>query len=185
MMPGMLASQDDTSAQAGAPAITRRQRVVAILIDLAILASLAAFALGIGMAWLLLRTGFGAEDPTSRDTHIAFGLLMATVPMWLTFVGRELILTASTPGQRHAKLAVQGSQRIRLVRLITHPIAAVGWLWLALIANLATLPLAPLFFTSAATIPILGGLITTLIALRSPTARGIHDHIAGTRLVAR
>lgn len=174
-----------TDADRGLVAVTRRRRVAALIIDLAILAGFAAVASLLSLAWMLARTEGGRYDLAIGDSAVAFALLLAAVPAWAALLAADVVLFGATPGERRLRLAIEGGPLRRLVRLAVHPLGVIAWLWLAAMANLATLPVVGLVLLAVAMTGLLGVAASIILVLRAPSAGGVHDLLAGTRLVAR
>ncbi len=165
------------------PGVPQGHRVLAVAVDLIYggLASLLAALVAGG--WLLVRTGWGRDDVPSGDATFASALLLAATPAWLAWTALRLAQRGATPGQARCGLRVVGTPRRRLLRLALHPLAVPGWLWLAVLAAVATFEVLAIVFAIAVGIVLLGGLVTAGRAILRPRARGLHDLIARTRLV--
>jgi len=166
-----------------APGIPPGRRVLAFAIDLiygGLASLLTALAAG---GWLLLRTAWGRDDVPSGDATFASALLLAATPAWLAWTALRLVRHGATPGQGRQRLRVTGAPRRRLLRLTVHPLAVPGWLWLSILAAVATCNVVAIACAAVGTAVFLGGLITAGRALLRPQAPGLHDLIARTRLV--
>lgn len=169
-----------TSAASGVPASRRAIAFAADLIYGGLASSLAALAAG---GWLLVRTAWGRDDVPSGDATFASAFLLAATPAWLAWTALRVAQRGATPGQARAGLRVTGRTRRRLLRLAVHPLAVPGWLWLAILAAIATSePIAILCAVAGAAV-LIGGLVTGALAVFQPQVRGLHDVVARTRLV--
>lgn len=169
----------------GVVLVTRRRRVAAVTLDLAVLAGFAAIASLLALVWMLARTEAGRYDLAIGDSTLAFALVLTAVPAWAALLAVDIAVFSATPGQRRMGLAVEGGTRRQFLRFAFHPVGVIVWCWLAVAANLATLPVAGLVFLAVAMTDLLGAVASVILAFRSPSARGAHDIMAGTRLVAR
>jgi hypothetical protein len=169
----------------GVALVTRRRRVAALALDLAVLAGFAVVASLLSLAWMLARTEAGRYDLAIGDSTFAFALLLAAVPARVALLAADVAVLNATPGQRRMGLTVEGASPRRLLRLAVHPLGVVAWLWLAVVANLATLPVVGLVLLAVAMTGLLGVVASTILVLRAPSSAGAHDILAGTRLVAR
>ncbi len=166
-----------------APGIPPGRRVLALATDLiygGLASLLAAFAAG---GWLLLRTSWGRDDVPTGDATFASALLLAATPAWFAWTALRLTRQGATPGQARQRLRVTGAPRRRLLRLAIHPLAVPGWLWLAILAAVATFDVVALAFAAAGAAVLLGGIVTAGRAVLRPQTPGLHDLIARTRLV--
>lgn len=169
-----------TTAERGIPP---GRRVLAFAVDLiygGLASLLAALAAG---GWLLLRTSWGRDDIPAGDATFAAALLLAATPAWLAWTALRLAQRGATPGQDRQRLRVTGTPRRRLLRLALHPLAVPGWLWLAILAAVATVDPVALAFAATGAVVFLGGLIGAGRAVLRPQAPALHDLIARTRLV--
>jgi len=165
--------------------LSRRGRVHAGLADLGLYVLIQITFGTITLAVFLVQSGGGARDLTSSTATVGWAIALAAIPAWLGALGHATVTESATPGQRRAGTTVEGSPVRRLVRLAIHPLSALGWWWVTVVAILATLPGVP-FLLAAMTMSVAtGGGISALLILRDPDARSLHDRIAGTRLVAR
>ncbi len=159
------------------------RRATALAIDLIYGGLASLLALLVAMLWLLVRTAWGRDDVPTPDATAAAALLLAATPAWLAWTALRLVQRGATPGQARAGLRVTGRPRQRLLRFALHPLAVPGWLWLALLAGVATFNLVALACATVGLALLLGGLATAALAVLRPTARGFHDRATGTRLV--
>ncbi len=166
------------------PSAPRGRRLLAFALDLIYGGTASLFATMVAGGWLLLRTAWGRDDVPSGDAAFAWVLLLAATPAWLAWTALRLAQQGATPGQARGHLRVMGSTRRRLLRLALHPLAVPGWLWLAILAAIATFYALAIAAAAFAGAVFLGGLVTAGRALFRPRARGIHDLIARTRLVS-
>ena len=176
---------------AARPGVTRAERLGAAFLDaLALLPPLALAAL-LAVAWLLTRTAWGRDDPSSLDSSVALALLAAGPAVWLARLGYAAVTAHATPGQHARGLTVVArGERVeglhpvaRAARLLLHPFGAVGWALLAFTLLLAgAWPLAAVTGT-VALFTLFGGLGSLVAILVAPDARGLHDRLAGTRVV--
>lgn len=163
----------------------RRARLLAVSFDLLLYAGAQAVLLALALLVFVLQTGGGERDLTAREATTGWAIALAAAPAWLGLLGHTSTVLGGTPGQRGAHLALEGGPVRRLVRIALHPLGAIGWGWLALVAWLAAIPGVPLLFASAAVLALIGGAASAVIVLRDPSSLPLHDRIAGTRLVAR
>ncbi|MGE3960174.1 MAG: RDD family protein [Dehalococcoidia bacterium] len=157
----------------------------AVAFDVALCAGGQVVVAAVALLVFVLQTGGGETDLTARSATAGWAVALAGVPAWLGLLGHSSSLLGGTPGQRGARLAVEGSASRRLARLAAHPLGAIAWTWLALVAALATIPVVPILLAATALLAILAGLVSGAMLLRDPAALTLHDRIAGTRLVAR
>ncbi|TAJ19780.1 MAG: hypothetical protein EPO65_05770 [Dehalococcoidia bacterium] len=163
-------------------AVTIGQRAVAFAFDLVYGALASLTALVVAAGWLLLRTAWGRDDVPSGDATFAAGVLLAATPAWLTWTALHLAQRGATPGQARAGLRVVGSTRRRLIRFSVHPLMAPGWIWLAILALVVVVGPVAVGLAAIGGAILVAGLVTAVLAVARPTARGLHDRIAGTRL---
>ena len=188
MMPRMhfMTMPASSMPAAAVPAgVSRRARVRAVAFDLLVCAGIQAGAGALAVLVFVLQTDGGARDLSTTTATTGWAIALAAVPAWLGLLGHSSALLAGTLGQRSAGLEVEGASARRVVRLAVHPLSALGWLWLALVAALATIPGLPLLLTAAGLLVISGGVVSAVMLLRDPNALPLHDRLAGTRLVAR
>ena len=157
--------------------------MTALAIDLIYGGGASLLALLVASLWLFVRTAWGRDDVPAPDATAAAALLLAATPAWLVWTALRLIQRGATPGQARAGLRVTGRTRQRLLRLALHPLAAPGWLWLGILTGVATFNLVALACASIGVALLLGGMVSAALAVLRPTARGLHDRAAGTRLV--
>ncbi|RLT44006.1 MAG: hypothetical protein DWI58_02105 [Chloroflexi bacterium] len=167
--------------------VTRGARLRADLRDLASGLPLLVVAVGIALAWLLARTSAGSESARSVDTAIALAIVGAVPPVWLARLALGLTSRSATSGQQALGLRVQTMREPRryaaLVRLAMHPFGAVGWGWLAGVLALAHLYAAALVLAGLAIAIGVAGVVSFVLVLVTPSARALHDRVAGTALV--
>lgn len=149
------------------------------------LAGFAAAASLLSLAWMLARTEAGRYDLAIGDSTFAFALLLAAVPAWAMLLTVDIAVFGATPGQRRMGLMVEGDTLRRLLRLAFHPLGVIAWMWLAVVGNLAAVPVVGIVFLAVAMTGLTGVLASVILVLRSPGSRGAHDIVAGTRMVAR
>lgn len=159
------------------------RRVTALAIDLIYGGLASLLALFVALLWLFVRTAWGRDDVPTPDATAAAALLLAATPAWLAWTALRLAQRGATPGQARAGLRVAGRLRQRLIRFALHPLAASGWLWLAILTGVATFDVVALACAVIGVLLLLGGLATAALALLRPGVRGVHDRVAGTRLV--
>lgn len=163
-----------------APAL-RGRRVRALAVDLGTMALASLLASAVAVAWLLLRTGAATTDPSAGDSAIAFALALSALPAWYALAALDVLEAGATPGQRRAGLRIEGAPARRLVRLSLAPVALPGWAWLSTVALLtAVYPLALLVASVTAIVAVAALASTALVAAGR---RGLHDRLAGTRVV--
>jgi len=171
--------------------VTRRARLGAAALDaLAVLPPLVIAGIA-AVAWLLARTAWGRDDPTSVDASIALSLVAAAPGAWLARLGHALVVSGATPGQRARGLRVERTRAVaptatdgaRVLRLALHPFGAVGWALVAGTLYLAAAPEAAVAVAGIAALVLAGGAVSLAIVLVAPDARALHDRLAGTRVV--
>lgn len=186
MMPRMQFTATSASATGASPHRTARStRLRALVIDLG--AGL-AIQLGSGVLALLVflaSTSGGERDLSSSAAAIGWAIALAAVPAWFGYLGHAVAVDGGTPGQAATGLTVEGGPARRLARLALHPMSALGWCWLALVAGWATVPGVPLMLAAVAVTVLGGGVVSAVLLARDPGAPALHDRLAGTRLVAR
>lgn len=170
--------------------VSRRARLGAALLDALALLPPLVLAGAAAVVWLLARTAWGRDDPTSLDASVALAVLAAAPAAWLARVGHALVLTEATPGQHARGLRTaltrgrEPGRWARAVRLALHPFAAAGWGVIALIVYLAALPVeAAIAVIATGALTLAGGIVSLAIVLVAPDARALHDRAAGTRVV--
>lgn len=186
MMPLMASARaPHPSAPPGpTPGVSPGRRLLALAVDLILGGLASAAAALLASVWLLLRTAGGRDDVPAGDATFAAALLLAATPAWLAWTGIRLIRRGATPGQAHAGIRVTGTRGRRLVRLACHPVGVPGWCWLAILVAVATFEAVAVAFAAAGAAVLVGGLVTAATAIAWPERRGLHDVVAGTRLVA-
>lgn len=183
LMTDVRANADRPNRSTGGVPSGRRAQAFAIDVIYGGLASLGAALAASG--WLLFRTAWGRDDVPSGDATFASALLLAATPAWLAWTAMRLLRRGATPGQARCGLWVVGRPRNRVLRLAVHPLAFPGWLWLAILAAVASFYVLALAIAAVGTAVLIGGLFTAGQALLRPDTRGLHDLIARTRLVMR
>jgi hypothetical protein len=189
MMPRMhstaIPGASSMSTERSSARVSRRARVRAVAVDLLLCAGIQVAFGAIAFLLFVVSTGGGARDLATSTATLGWSIALAAVPAWLGLLGHASAVLDGTPGQRSAGLTVEGFPARRAVRLAVHPVSALGWLWLALVAALAAVPGLPFLLTAAGLIAIGGGVVSTVMLLLDPSALPLHDRLAGTRLVAR
>lgn len=189
MMPRMhfvtMPAASSMPAAAAPAGVSRRARTRAVAFDLLLCAGIQVAFGALAFLVFIFQTGGGARDLTTATATTGWAIALAAVPAWLGLLGHSSALLDGTPGQRSAGFEVEGCPTRRVVRLAVHPLSALGWWWLALVAALATIPGVPLLLAAAGLIVLGGGLISAVLLLRNPNALPLHDRLTGTRLVAR
>lgn len=167
-------------------AVPPLRRLGAVALD-AVLGIVFLLVAGIvALGWLLVTTGGGAREATGVANSIAFAIVMGAPPAWLAYLLSSAwpdIARGATPGQVRREIAVEGSPARRLMRLALHPLATVGWWWLAVASWLATIPGLPLVLVSAGLLTAASGLLSVFLLAFRPQSPLLHDRIAGTRMV--
>lgn len=189
MMPWMqfaaIPSVSSMSTERSSARVSRRARVRAVAFDLLLCAGIQSALVALAFLLFIVQTGGGADDLGTTTATVGWALALAAVPAWLGLLGHSSTLLDGTPGQRSAGLGVEGAPTRRVARLAVHPLNALGWWWLALVAALAMIPGLPLLLTAAGFLALGGGVVSAVILLLDPSALPLHDRLAGTRLVAR
>lgn len=186
-MPPMTTTRPEhppTPTATAEPPVPLGRRVLALTVDLIYGGAASILAASAAGGWLFLRTAWGRDDVPSGDATFASALVLAATPAWLAWTALRLAQRGATPGQARCGLRVAGRPRRRLLRLAVHPLAIPGWLWLAILAAVATFEALAAVFAVAAAAVLLGGAVTAGGALVRPQARGLHDLLARTRLVS-
>lgn len=187
----MVTELPPAAAPPHAPAgVSRGARLGAAALDAFALLPLLLAAGAAAVVWLLLRTAWGRDDPSSLDASVALSLVASAPGAWLARLGYGLVAADGTPGHRargirvHVMRGARTGRGARAVRLALHPFAAAGWGLLALTVYLAALPAeAAIAIGAVAVFVLLGGLVSLAIVVAAPDARALHDRVAGTRLV--
>jgi hypothetical protein len=161
---------------------SRGQRFRAVARDLLPLATAEAVSIALVTVWLLVRSGAGGRDLPDLDAQLAAAALLAVPPAWLAWYASG-ISSGTSSGQRSAGMRVQGSSVRRSLRLVLHPLAVPLWTWLALLALAAGLPYLAIPLLLATVLVALGGLVSVARWALAPGRPGLHDVLAGTRLV--
>ena len=186
MMPRMQFTATSASAfEVPPPRIARSARLRASAIDLGVGLGI---QLGLGVLALLVflvSTRGGDRDLSSGAAAIGWAIALAAIPAWFGYLGHAAAVEGGTPGQISAGVTVEGGPTRRLARLAMHPVSAIGWCWIALIAAWATVPGLPLMLAAVAVTVLGGGVVSVALLARDPNTPALHDRLAGTRLVAR
>jgi hypothetical protein len=192
MLAGLPPALPPAAIATGAPAlISRRARLLAAVMDgLALLPPLVLTG-AVAVAWLLARTAWGRDDATDFDSSLALAILAAGPAAWLARLGYALVTTQATPGQRALGLQVEvtagrafpGHQTARALRLAAHPFGAGGWLLVALTVLLTGAWEIATVIAAVGGLLLIAGIVSLAVVLVAPDARGLHDRMAGTRLV--
>lgn len=188
MMPRMQsipAAGTITDNRAQAAILSRRSRVGSVLRDLGLYGFGQLVLAAAALALSTVQTGWGERDLSTGTATFGWAIALAALPAWLGLLGQSAASYGSTPGQHAAGLVVEGAALRRVARIVVHPLGALGWAWLALVAALATVPAVPVLLAAAAILVLLGGVISAAMLLRSPDALPLHDRIAGTRLATQ
>ncbi|MEZ4502858.1 MAG: RDD family protein [Dehalococcoidia bacterium] len=161
---------------------SRRARLLAAAIDGTALVAFEGVAFLVAVAWLLVRTEWGAIDVRDGDAVVAASLLAAAPAAWAAWIALEATRGA-TPGERRARLHVTSTPRRALLRQATRPLAGLAWGWLALFVLVVLGPWPALVLLVVAGLVLLAGLASMVLWLARPEAPALHDRLAGTRLV--
>lgn len=189
MMPRMqfstMPGASSMPAAATPAGVSRRARTRAVVFDLLLCAGSQVAVGALALVVFMLQTGAGARDLTTASATTGWAVALAAVPAWFGLLGHSSALLDGTPGQRSAGLELEGTPTRRVLRLAVHPLSALGWLWLAVVAALATIPGVPLLLVAAAFSVVAAGAVSAVMLLRDPNTLPLHDRLTGTRLVAR
>jgi hypothetical protein len=186
MMPRMhFTATSASAAEASRHQTARSTRLRAFATDLGVGLGIQLGFGVLGLLVFLVSTRGGDRDLSSSAASIGWAIALAAVPAWLAYLGHASAVEGGTPGQTSAGLGLQGSPARRLARLAMHPVGAIGWCWLALVAAWATAPGLPLMLAAVAVTVLGGGVVSMALLARDPNAPALHDRLAGTRLVTR
>jgi uncharacterized RDD family membrane protein YckC len=173
-------------------------RIVAFLFDTVILLAFFSVFLMISLFQLLLRSDFGKIDPPDSAFYAALGTIIGVVPFWLAFnlwllmwrgqsVGKYIvgIRVAGSGGDGDGLGLRQAAARILLLDpLLFHPLLAIPWALLAVVATSLTINIVVLVVTvSVALLSLLSPFIALGAMIVDKDRRGLHDRIAGTLVV--
>ena len=186
MIPRMQFTATSPSALEAPPArIRRATRLRAVAVDLGLGIGIQFTFGAIALLVFLVTTGGGHRDLASSTATVGWAIALAGVPAWLGYLGHAVAVEGGTSGQQAAGLSVEGGPTRRLGRLAMHPLSAVGWCWLALVAAWATIPAVPLLLAAVAATVLGGSVISMALLAWNADAPALHDRLAGTRLAAR
>jgi uncharacterized RDD family membrane protein YckC len=145
---------------------------------------------------IFLRSDSGRENPSDAEIWASVLILMLTVPCWFLL---NVVLSAKR-GQSLGQYVI-GLQVVReegrdagflrllayllaLHPLLFHPLLAGFWLLFAYVSiSLSESTIVFLAALAMALLCLLGPLANLLVALSDPQRRGLHDRIAGTKVV--
>jgi uncharacterized RDD family membrane protein YckC len=191
------------AARAGAgdvPAVPEHaglgSRLFAYLLDSLVLFGFTMVFVTVAFLNIFLRSDSGRTDPTDATIWQSAALLMLTVPAWFLFN----IVFASKRGQSVGQFVVGLRPATRsggspgLIRLIVywlalhpllfHPILAAFWFLFAyIVLALAEHGPVVIALVTIGLVSAVAPFASLLFALGDPQRRGIHDLIAGTRVV--
>ena len=171
-------------------------RVFAYAVDSLVLFAFTMLFVSAAFLNVFFRSDSGRTNPSDAVLWDSVAILMATVPAWLLF---NLLLTL-----RRGQSVGQYIVGLRLVRergsspgllrilvywlalhpLLFHPLLAAFWIILGLVSvSLAESQVAFIGSVAVALLCLIAPLAGFLFALGDSERRGIHDWIAGTKLV--
>jgi uncharacterized RDD family membrane protein YckC len=174
-----------------------RLRLVAYLLDSVALFAFTMIFASIALLYLFLRTDLG-ETTSVPDgvTWACVGLLMAAIPVWYVANVYLCKRRAQTIGQYLTGLGIADESGrppglftligyfLALHPLLFHPI--IGVLWFAFAWTTISLAENSLVFVAVLSLVILciaAPVANLVFALSDPQRRGIHDRLAGLRVV--
>ncbi|MBT5773830.1 MAG: hypothetical protein HOH95_05585 [Dehalococcoidia bacterium] len=167
----------------------RGARARAALSDLGVLLGGALVAVLVSLAYLLVRTSWGATDASDFDSALAAALLLAVPPTWAMWLLMSAVEHRATPGQRHAGLVVardEGAGRgARARRMALHPISLPFWFWVVAVLLLLGVPLVPWAVLLWSALVGIGGLASVVLLAVRPRTPAVHDWVARTRVVVQ
>lgn len=167
----------------------RGARVRAALSDLGVLLGGSLASVLVSLAYLLVRTSWGAYDATDFDSALAAALLLAVPLTWAAWLLMSVAEHGATPGQRLAGLVVarreDGWRGARMQRVALHPMSLPFWLWAAAMLLLLGVPLAPWAVLLWSALVAIGGLASMVLLAIRPGTPAVHDWVARTRVVVR
>ena len=178
-------ANDTDHARAGA-------RIVAYLIDSAVLFCFSMFFLVAAFLVLFLDSDQGRDDISDSEARAVVVLLLASLPAWFLFSLALSIKRGQTVGQYVVGLGIQNEDGspatprrlvlywLSLHPLIFHPIIAGSWLFLAW-AN-STDPSVVIPAVAVALLCFVAPLAGLLYMLTDPQRRTIHDRLSGLRV---
>jgi uncharacterized RDD family membrane protein YckC len=172
-------------------------RVVAYAFDSAALFAVTMVFASISLLYLFLRTDFGETTSVPDSvTWTCVGLLMAAIPAWYAANVYLCKRQGQTVGQYLTGLSIANESGLPpglftlvvyflgLHPLLFHPI--IGVLWFTFAWTTISLTEDSLVFVAVLTLAILciaAPIATLVFALSDPQRRGVHDRLAGLRVV--
>jgi uncharacterized RDD family membrane protein YckC len=174
-----------------------RLRVVAYAFDSAALFAVTMVFASISLLYLFLRTDFGETTSVPDSvTWTCVGLLMAAIPAWYLANVYLCKRRGQTVGQYLIGIGIANESGLPpglfalvvyflgLHPLLFHPI--IGVLWFTFAWTTISIAENSLVFVAVLTLAILciaAPIATFLFAFADPQRRGIHDRLAGLRVV--
>ena len=172
-------------------------RIVAYFIDSLVLVGFTSLFVAAAGVNVYLRSESGRENPSDAAIWDSVAILMATVPAWLLLNLLLDLRRGQSIGQYMLGLRVArgdggepGTARhllhwLALHPLLFHPLLAGFWLLFAYVS--ISLSGSELLFVGSVTVALLcllAPLACFFFALRDSQRRGLHDWIAGTKVVS-
>ena len=171
-------------------------RSVAYLVDSLVLFGFAAVFFAVGGLNVYLRTDAGRADASDGAIWAFVVIAMATVPSWLFFnlvldlcrgqsIGQYVLgLRVTRDDGRPAGVGRHCLHWLALHPLLFHPLLAVFWLLLGYVSvSLLESEAVVIASLSLAILCLLAPLAALFFALGDSQRRGLHDWIAGTKVV--
>jgi hypothetical protein len=157
--------------------------------DVGVLLGGALVAVLASLAYLLVRTSWGAYDASDFDSALATALLLAVPPTWTVWLLMSVVEYRATPGQRRAGLAVARNadavRGARARRMALHPISLPFWLWVVAVLQLLNVPVIPWTLLMWSALVAIGGLASVVLLTVRPGTPAVHDWVAQERVVVR
>jgi hypothetical protein len=164
-------------------------RLRAALSDVAVLLGGALVAVLASLAYLLVRTSWGAYDASDFDSALAAALLLAVPPTWAVWLLMSVVEHRATPGQRRAGLTVvrgeDAGRGARTRRMALHPISLPFWLWVVAVLLLLGVPAVPWALLIWSALVAIGGLASVVLLEVRPGTPAVHDWVVHARVVVR
>jgi uncharacterized RDD family membrane protein YckC len=184
---------------AAVPSIRRARleaRLVAFVVDSVVLLSFIFVLLAVAGLQLLLTSDFGEEDPPDSSFNAVLGIVMAVIPLWLTFNVALCRWRGQTVGKYVADIKIVredgrplgvGTSLVRFLLLhplLFHPFLALLWLLTAAVTVSVTVSFAVLMVAAAlAFLSLVAPFLAAGSVLLDGRRRALHDRLAGTTVV--
>jgi uncharacterized RDD family membrane protein YckC len=171
-------------------------RILAYLVDSAVLFAFTMIFASISFLNIFLSTDSGNNNPTDAQIWTSLAVLMLTIPAWFLFSLAMTLKRSQTIGQYIFGLAIveDSGDRPGLGRLfiywlglhplLFHPLLAGFWLLFAY-AGIAISESEVVFIGAVglAFLCLVAPLVGLLFLVTDPQRRGLHDRLAGLRVV--